>query len=301
MPPVSNVAINVLVILVAALAALAAAAGLFMTLPPADPQTFLSYRGTQVVLYGTGLYRHETLLLGSGFIGQDWVTLLIGIPALLLAAIRGRVPSPATDALLLALLSYFLYVYATMALGAQFSAMFLVYVALFSGSSFAVVLLAIRLAAGLQQLPSSRIMMLPRKWPAILLIVAGLVTAVIWLIPVVPALLTGSYPPTLGHRTTNVTDVIDLAIIMPASLLTGVLLLRGIVAGFISAAALLGIIVMLVPTIIASTIAQVAAGVQFTVPEIVGPIGGFLALGGLGVWALVAMTAALEAATARQT
>lgn len=70
---------------------------------------------------------------------------------------------------------------------------------------------------------------------------------------------------------------------MPATIIAGVLLLRGRVAlGVVLAVPLLTLLVALTPVIIAQTIAQLAAGITFTTAEIVGPISGFLVLGGTG-------------------
>jgi hypothetical protein len=41
---------------------------------------------------------------------------------------------------------------------------------------------------------------------------------------------------------------------------------------------------MLLPTIVLNTVLQIAAGVVFTTPEIVGPIAGFVLLGGIALW-----------------
>ena len=280
--------------LVALLAILATTVGLFWPFPELVERVFpVSYRGTEVVLFGLGLYRHETLLLGAGNVAVDWITLCLGVPLLVLATVRARAASPAIDLMLLAILAYFLYVYATLALGAPFNPLFLIYVGLFSASLFAVVLVSWRVTVGLVTLPKAAIGKLPRRWPGILMIAAGIVTAMIWLLPLVTALLGGSYPPTLGHKTTSVTDALDLALIVPGAIVSGVAMLRGRVVGYTMAVALLGIIAMLIPTIMLSTLLQLQAGVELGVGEIVGPIGGFLVLGGLGVWALSAIVRAV--------
>ncbi|MEX0660059.1 MAG: hypothetical protein WD080_13090 [Egibacteraceae bacterium] len=69
----------------------------------------------------------------------------------------------------------------------------------------------------------------------------------------------GNPPRLLGGATTPVTDALDIAIIVPATILAGALLLRGRVAlGAVLAVPLLTLLVALTPAIIAQTIAQIA-------------------------------------------
>lgn len=290
---VADTSIVVLIGAVCLLAIVATTVGLFWPFPVIDVRTLTSFRGEEITLFGTGLYRHETSLLGAGFVGQDWVTLCLATPLLIIAAARTRVPGPSSDVLLLAVLSYFLYAYATFAVGAQFNVLFLVYVGLFSASLFGVILVGRRLVAELNELTAVQWARLPRRAPSMLLLGAGVATAAIWLVPLMPPLVSGGYPSTLGHRTTSVTDALDLAVIVPSAILAAWLVWRGAATGYAMAAALLGIITMLLPTILAGTVVQMWAGVVFTLPEIVGPIGGFLAIGTLGAWALASIAQAL--------
>jgi hypothetical protein len=57
--------------------------------------------------------------------------------------------------------------------------------------------------------------------------------------------------------------------------------------------------VLVAATIIAGTVFQVRAGVDFTTGEIVGPIAGFLVLAAVGLWLLVRLLrqAAIRGAT----
>jgi hypothetical protein len=113
-------------------------------------------------------------------------------------------------------------------------------------------------------------------------------TLVIWGIMVVGALLEGRPPDLLGHATTSVTEALDLGIIVPATFLAAYHLLRGRTAvGYLIAFPLLALLVALAPVIVAQTISQLASGITFTVPEIVGPISGFLVLGTVAGYFLI--------------
>ena len=78
-----------------------------------------------------------------------------------------------------------------------------------------------------------------------------------------------------------------IAIVVPAAFTAGVLVLRCDPRGYLIAVPLLILIAMLVPGIIAMTVSQLQAGVVFTTAEWVGPISGFLVLGGIGAWVTV--------------
>jgi hypothetical protein len=131
--------------LIALLALIAAGLGVQ---PAADAETypFTSIRGETVEISGHPLYTYDSVSIVAQAVAQDWVTLLLGIPLLVVGGwmtrhgrLRGRL-------LLTGTLGYFLYTYASYAFGSAFNVLFLVYVALFSLSLFAFTI-------GMMQLP----------------------------------------------------------------------------------------------------------------------------------------------------
>jgi hypothetical protein len=128
-----------LVPLVALLALITASAGLF--LPGGDgPFTFTTLRGHEVEMFGRGLYQYDTLLVGAALRGTDAVTLLVSLPLLVLFYWKSRRGSPNAPLALLGVLFYFLYKGASLTFSAAFNPLFLVYIALFSSSLFAVII-----------------------------------------------------------------------------------------------------------------------------------------------------------------
>jgi hypothetical protein len=91
-----------------------------------------------------------------------------------------------------------------------------------------------------------------------------------------------------------VTDALDLAIITPSALLAGVLLRRRDPLGYLIATVLLVLLLILAPAIIAQTISQIAAGIDFTPGEVIGPIAGFIVLGAIAARCLTGVLASLE-------
>lgn len=236
-------------------------------------------------------------LFGAGFQGQDVVTLFVAVPALLFASwwawSHGGVH---WMVLRLGLVTFFAYVYGSMALGAFYNELFLVYVAALSAGLVALVLSARELHTRLSPKWAILALSLPRAGPAFLLLVCGVFTGFIWTQPLIGALLSGTSPPLLFHATTKVTEVLDLAIVAPSAIISAWLVWRRHLIGYVMAVSLLSLIVMLCPTITASTISQLRAGITFAPPEVIGPIAGFLIFGAWGAWLLFRLVVQLRAA-----
>jgi hypothetical protein len=169
---------------------------------------------------------------------------------------------------------------------------------LFSASLFAFVLLFTSLDR--QVLATHFAPGLPRRGVAIFMFASGLVTLVIWLQPLLTALIHNAPPPLLGSYTTNITDVLDLGIITPATLIAGRLILRRDPLGYLVAFALLVLEIMLAPMIAAQTISQLWAGVSFTPGQVIGPIAGFMVLALVAGWVLVILLRHLSNSTPAQ-
>jgi hypothetical protein len=249
------------------------------------PFTVTSLRGQEVQIYGQGLYRFDTLFTGAGNRGSDVVTLVLGLPLLTYATTRYWRGSLRGGLLLLGTLVYFLYLYSSYALGTAFNPLFLVYIALFSASLFAFVLLFASLASqfGMDQLAPD----LPRRGVAIFMMISGLATLVIWIQPLLNELAHNQLPATLGTYSTKVTDVLDLGIITPTTFVAGLLIWRRKPIGYLIAFSLLVLEIMLLPLIAAQTVSQLAAGIGFTPTEIIGPMVGFVTLGAFALWVMI--------------
>jgi len=252
-----------------------------------NPYTFTTLRGENAQIYGRGLYRYDTLFTGAANRATDGVTLVLGIPLLVLSTLYDRRGFLRGGLLLPGTLVYFLYIYASYGLGIAYNRLFLVYIVLFSTSLWAFALAFRSIDARIFSEPVSP--HLPRRGLAIFMIASGLVTLVVWLAPLLDALVQNVPPPLLGSYTTKITDVLDLGIITPATFVAGILILRRNPLGYLMALSMLVLEIMLAPLIAAQTASQLRAGVSFTTGEIVGPIAGFMVLALVAVWMLVAL------------
>ena len=270
--------------LIVVLALVAVAGGLFWP-GEGGPYAFTALRGQTMQVYGQGLYRYDSVFKGSASRGTDVVTLCLGIPLLAFSTVLYRRGSPRGGLLLTGTLAYFLYIYASLVLGAAYNPLFLVYIALFSASLFTFVL-SFRSVQPLSARFSNH---LPLRGIAIFMFVSGLLTLVVWLGPLAGSMIQGRPPALLESYTTMVTDALDLGIIVPLTFLTGILLLRRDPHGYLIAFPLLVVLVILGPVVAAQTVSQIAAGISYTTGEVVGPIAGFITLGLVAIWILAAL------------
>ncbi len=119
-----------------------------------------------------------------------------------------------------------------MCFGAAYNQFFLVYVALFSLSLFAFILSM--MSFDLQTLPQHFSDKLPRRWMAGLLFFAAGFLGLAWL-GRIAATFTQNMIPTLENTTSMFIQAMDLGIIMPTCILSGILLLRRSAWGYLLA------------------------------------------------------------------
>jgi hypothetical protein len=100
--------------------------------------TILAIAASTGGLFIDGLYR-DNLLVTSGWYGNDLVTLVVAVPMLVTALILSMRGSQRAQLIWLGMLDYTLYNYAFYLFGTAFNGFFLVYVALFALSIFALI------------------------------------------------------------------------------------------------------------------------------------------------------------------
>lgn len=256
--------LTILSILIAIGAAVAAGAGVLWQ-GQGDPIPYTNVRGDPVLLHGRGLYRYDGVSGAAQLIGGDKVTLLVGIPLLLISlllAARGAGPNSLRGQLLLSgTLGYFLYTYTSIAFLAALNPLFLLYVALFSLSLFAFVLSLISI--DLKELPARFTRPLPHGVISGFLFFVGTILTFLWIgTLILPYIRTGQTPNDMEHYTTLVIQALDLGLIVPTTILTGVLLLRRHALGYLLASVVLVKAFTMSAALISMMIGQMSAGVE---------------------------------------
>jgi len=128
--------ITILIGAIIILSAIAALSGIFTTGGPGNFD-YETIRGETVTIYGKGLYKHMSADVAIQGIAQDVVTLLIGIPLLLIALFSYRRGSVKGHFLLTGIVGYFFVTYLFYTAMGMYNELFLIYISLLGLTFFA--------------------------------------------------------------------------------------------------------------------------------------------------------------------
>lgn len=197
-----------------------------------QPYALTNFRGEEVTINAHGLYYWDTVSSVAQMQANDLVMLVLGLPLLVISlwlTLRGSLRG---QLLLTGTLGFVLYTYITMCFGAAYNKLFLVYVALFSLSLFAFILSM--MSFDIKKLSSHFSEKLPRGWIAGLLFFAAAFLSLAWLGRIAPTILQDQ-TPMLENVTSMFIQVMDLGVIVPLCVLSGILLLRRSAWGYLLA------------------------------------------------------------------
>ncbi len=267
-------AIQVLSLLAGLSAMVQSAAGLFWQ-SPGESFPFTTLRSGTVQMAGQGIYAYDTYFKAPIFRGTDAVTLFVCLPLLVIALILCRRGSLRGTLFQAGVLAYMLYNAGSIALGVTYNNLFLVYVAYFSSCLFALALVvsSIDLTDLATRVSSSA----PRRGIAALMFVSAVALLFAWMTDILGALFKGSIPA-IASYTTEVTYVFDLGIIVPLSLLTGVLTLRRAPVSYLLSSILMVVLVIVGVLVTVQTVFQSMAGIEMPIGEFIGKTGSFMLL-----------------------
>jgi hypothetical protein len=218
----NKIALTWLIIPIFLFSLFAACMGLFYQSPD-QSFTASSIRGENVTINAQGLYWYDTVSSAAQMQGNDLITLIVGLPLLVISTLLAFRGSLRGRLLLTGTLGFFLYTYMSMAMLTAFNALFLVYVSIFGISLYAFILSM--LSFDLADLPGHFSEALPRKWIAGFMFAVGVFLAFAWLNQIITPYLK-NVPPLLENTTTMVIQAMDLAMIIPLAVFSGIMLLR---------------------------------------------------------------------------
>lgn len=250
--------ISLLVLCIAITAAVATAMGIFSH-HGSGPYPYTSIRGKTVWIYGKGIYRHMSAEVAPQGIAQDYVTLCLGIPLLLIALYLSRKGSLSGRLLLTGTLGYFLVTYLFYLVMGMYNIFFLGYVFLLGTSFFAFILSLFSFDT--RTLLTGFSKKLPVTFTGSFLIFLACCIALLWLSIVVPPLLDGTIIPLqTEHYTTLIVQGLDLAILLPSAVVSGVLFLRKKPIGYLLAPVYYVFLSLLMTALTAKVIAMAILG-----------------------------------------
>ncbi len=271
--------------LIVVLALVAAGTGLFYQ-DGGKPFQFTTVRGQTVQIYGQGVYHYDTPIPALSFKMADVVTLFLALPVLVVSLWLYRRGSVKGGLVLCGALTYVLYNYISVAFGAAYNNLFLVYVLLLATSLYALILALLSFdVSALAKQFSARF---PRRGIGIYLMASGVLLALVWLVmTILPALLRGQAPDEVWSYTTFMTGILDEGLVAPALIVSGVLLYRRQAIGYLLAGTMLVFTILIGINITLGGIAQLAAGV-IALGQFIGMTFSFTILTLFAVWFAVA-------------
>lgn len=184
-----------------------------------------------------GLYRDNAFVQLAWWV-NDRVTLYLGIPLLLAAFITALRGSLRGRLLLLGMLWYLVYNYAFYLFGAAFNAHFLLYVALFTLPTLALIagLVELDITAIRSRMPSRTVQLIVGGY----MLLWGLMLGALWIAQSSAYVVDGTLPELLDTTggSTHLIAALDLSFVVPSFLLAGWWLWRGnpwgVVAGVVA-------------------------------------------------------------------
>ncbi len=258
--------ISVLVVLITIFAALAAGFGIFSNFGPGVFE-YETIRGQTIEIYGIGIYQHMSADVAIQGIAQDYITLLLAIPLLIISLIGYRRNILQAKFILAGTLGYFLVTYLFYSAMGMYNIMFLPYVILLCLSFFGLfIILKSLIKIDILSLFSLKS---PSKFVGWFLIINSVSIAFLWLNIIVPPLFDGTiYPAELNHYTTLIVQGFDLGLLLPICFVSGFLLLKKKPEGYLYATIYLVFLSLLMTALTAKIIAMALNNVN-VIPVVV--------------------------------
>jgi len=218
--------------------------------------------------------------------GQDLVTLMLAVPALIVALIFSLRGSLHAELAVAGLLGYFLYTYFSYAFLLEFNKWFLAYVAAFSCSLFSFVLILVRL---MKAAPDRiAVPQAPLNVGAILLILLGVALLFMWLSQLIPAMQGRSVRVIEESGGKPVIQALDLGIIVPAAMVIAIMVFRHNPGGVVWLSVFLVKGITMALAIVSMTFFMARAGTPDTGGAVVFSVFSALFLG-VFIWLFVSM------------
>jgi hypothetical protein len=259
-------AITVLVMMIAILSFIASAAGVFSGRGEIVGQhQFLSLLGQNISLQGSGIYQNDSVSVAAQGIAQDVVTLVLGIPMLLISLVLARKGLLRGRLLLTGTIAYFLYAYISYSFLSMYNSLFLVYVMLMSASLFAFILCIT--SFDMEALKNSFGHKLPIKFIGGFQLFIAFMLFMMWMGRIAPSLTDGSIPIGLEHYNTLVIQALDLGIIIPVAALSGIMIIRKKPLGYLLSSVVIIKGLTMLTAITAMLIGMKNAGVEVSIVE----------------------------------
>lgn len=254
--------INVFVIIISVLSILSSLVGVFYQYD-SNITEVVSVNGAQVELYQHGLYYRDSVSVAAQGIASDIVTALFAIPILLVSLVLYNKEQLKGKVLLTGIIGYFMYTYISYVFLWNYNFMFLIYVSLMSLSTLTFILLMS--SYDYKNFKQSFSKEFSTKYVGIFQILIGVFIGLMWLGTIVTPLLSNKTPEILEHYTTLVIQAMDLGIVVPTAITSGILILKKDNLGYILSSVVIVKGSMMLIAILTMIVNQTFAGVTLDI------------------------------------
>lgn len=256
---------NILVLLIIIFSSIVSIYGFFSDNIVFESKTIQTINDETVTLYGKGLYYNDSISMASQARAQDIVTIIIGIPLLIVSLLLVNKNSLLGRLLLTGTVGYFLYTYVSYSFLVTYNKLFLLYIILMSLSFFCFI---INFTSNeLKDLKIHFKKEFPRRYIGIFTIIVGAFICFLWLSMIISSI--DRAPAVLEHYTTLVIQALDLGFIFPLSILSGILLLLNKPLGYLLCPVIIVKGATLLLAVAMMVVFQVFSGVNISIIEII--------------------------------
>jgi len=271
---------HVLVVFIIFLAMITSGLGLFYK-TDGQPYDFVNQYGDTVKIYGNGIYKNDSYFMAPIFKGTDFTILFLAIPLLIIALIMDIKKSTIkTKLLLTSVVALFAYYSTSISFGVVYNALHLIYIALFSCSIYALI-------TGFILLKNYTIKISVKIYTnglKIFLVFCGLSLFVAWLPDIIVSLVNKKSLGLIEIYTTQITYVLDMAIISPLIFICLYNLSKNNNIGYILLGIILKMLILVGIMVIFQTLFQNRAGIEMPITAAITKVGIFVVLGIVAIY-----------------
>jgi hypothetical protein len=256
------------------LAIITSGLGLFLT-TDGQPYDFMNQYGDTIKIYGNGIYKNDSYFMTPIFKGTDCTILFLAVPLTIIALILDiKKNILKTKLFLTALTALFVYYSASISFGVVYNVLHLVYMALF-GCSFYTLIMGFNLLKNYSINKSSKIL---TKGLKVFLVFCGLSLFVAWLPDIIVSIINKRTLDLIEIYTTNITYILDMAIISPLMFICLYNLCKNNSIGYILLGIILTIWIIVGIMFPVQSLFQISAGVNIPLEALITKVGIFVIL-----------------------
>lgn len=239
--------------------------------------TYRSIHGEHIILFGKGVYALMSILQAATYIGTDLMIIPFAIVMIIILLFQRK--SIVSFWILSGGMIFITYYSISMIFGTPLSFMFILYVALFSFSVFGLFNI---IKTTMSFNPNQEIGEKKFIKTGIFLIFAS-ISSLIWLSLLIPAIVTKDFTQILDTNTTEPTFAIDIAIIFPIFLFSGISLIKREKKGYILSPILLFFYSLIGLLVIFQTLTHFYFGVEVGLDKLIGLVFSFAFLSSISL------------------